>query len=112
MSSDVHNWFDGRNVDIPLFKLTISTAHIISRRPDIENRYAVPLLVRAFDRDAARLLFPRLREGNIFYQDQELDAIVTVYVLNPKVFTTCIEWKASRTQKLWDDYNNMEPAVP
>ena len=111
LSSDVHNWFDGRNVDVPLFKLTISTAHLISRNPVIENRYEVPLLVTALDSDSARLLFPRLREGSIFYQDRKLEAIVKVYVLNPNVFTTCIEWKASRIQKIWDDYNNMEPAV-
>lgn len=111
LSSDVHNWFDGRNVDVPLFKLTISTAHLISRKPVIENRYEVPLLVTALDSDAARLLFPRLREGTTFYNDRKLEALVTVYVLNPKVFTTCIEWKASRIQKIWDDYNNMEPAV-
>jgi hypothetical protein len=111
LSSDVHHWFDGRNVDVPLFKLTISTAHLISRKPVIENRYEVPLLVTALDSDAARLFFPRLREGSTFYKDRKLEALVTVYVLNPKVFTTCIEWKASRTQKIWNDYNNMEPAV-
>ena len=102
LSSDVHRWFDGRNVDVPLFILTISSAHLISRKPVIENRYEVPLLITALDSDAARLLFPRLREGSKFYKDRKLEALVTVYVLNPKVFTTCIEWKASRTQKIWD----------
>jgi hypothetical protein len=111
LSSDVHHWFDGRNVDVPLFKLTIATALLISRRPVFENRYEVPLLVTAFDSDAARLLFPRLQEGSTFSQDQQLEAMVRVYVLNPKVFTTCIEWKALKTQKIWDDYNNMESAV-
>jgi len=111
LSCDVHCWFDGRNVDVPLFKLTISTAHLISRNPVIEGRYEVPLLITAFDSDSARLLFPRLREGSIFYQDRKLEAVVFVYVLDPKVFTTCIEWKASITQKMWDNYNNMKPAV-
>lgn len=111
MSSDVHHWFDGRNVDIPTFKLTISTSHLISRRPVIENRYEVTLLVTAFDDDCARLLFPRLREGSIFYDDRKLEATVSVYVLNPEVFTACIEWKAAKIQEEWNHYTNMVPAV-
>jgi hypothetical protein len=111
LTSDVHNWFDGRNVDVPLFKLTIPEDHLISRKPVLENRYEVPLLVTAIDNDAARLLFPRLREGCTFYQDRKLEAIVTVYVLDPKVFATCIAWKAAKIQKMWDYYNNMEPLV-
>lgn len=111
LSSLVHNWFDGRGVDVPLFKLTISTAHLISRKPVIENRYEVPLLVTAIDSDAARLLFPRLREGSTFFEDRKLEAIVSVYVLNPEVFAKSIEWKASKIQKDWDFYNNMETAV-
>lgn len=111
LSSSAHCWFDGRSIDVPLFKLTISTAHPISREPVIENRYEVPLLVTAFDSNAVRLLFPRLREDSTFNQDGKLEAIVSVYIFDPKVFTACIEWKASIIQKMWDDYNNMESAV-
>ena len=63
MSSDVHHWYDGRNVDVPLFNLAISPP--ISRRAAVvENRHEVRLLVTAYDSDSARLLFPRLKEGS------------------------------------------------
>ena len=108
LSGDVHNWFDGKSVDVPLFKLTVPTESV-SRRPILENRYEVLLLVTAYDSDSARLLFPRLREGYTVLS--ELEATISVYVLKPKVFKECIEWKALEIQEKWDSYNNMEPAV-
>lgn len=104
LTSDAHNWFDGRNADAPLFKLTV---HLISRHPipTVANRYEVKLLVKALDEDSARLLFPRLKEGTIFYNERKLEAMVSVYVMNPEVFRACIEWKSARVQKEWDDYN-------
>jgi hypothetical protein len=106
LSSDVHHWYDGRNVDIPLFNITISPS--LSRRPAVvENRFAVRLRVTAFDSDSARLLFPRLKEGS---EITELEAIVTVFVLDLEIFKSCIEWKASIIQEAWDRYNSMASA--
>ncbi|KAI8893032.1 hypothetical protein BC833DRAFT_532235, partial [Globomyces pollinis-pini] len=76
-----------------------------------DSRYEVPLLVTAFDSDSARMLFPRLKEGSTFYDDRKLEAVVSVYILNPNVFATWIEWKASKTQEMWDAYSSMESAV-
>ncbi len=109
MSGDVHNWFDGKSVDVPLFKLTVPSEYPVPRRPVLENRYEVLLLVTAYDSDSARLLFPRLREGYTVLS--ELEATISVYVLNPKVFIECIDWKAIEIQEKWDSYNNMDPAV-
>jgi len=104
MSCDVHCWYDGNNVDVPLFNLTISPPP--SRRAAIvENRHEVRLLVTAYDIDSARLLFPRLKEGSEIIS--ELQAIVSVFVLDPKIFSTCIEWKAAEIQADWDRYNSM-----
>jgi len=109
LSGDVHNWFDGRSVDVPLFKLTVPSDYLLPRRPLLENRYEVQLLVTAYDSDSARMLFPRLREG--YNGVSELEATISVYVLDPKVFKKCVEWKALEIQEKWDSYNNMDPAV-
>lgn len=106
LSSDAHNWFDGKNVDIPLFKLTVSG---VSRRIVLENRFEVTLVVTAFDKDSARMLFPRLREG--YRKNSETEAELAVYVLEPNIFKACIAWKSSRIQDEWNKYNCMEAAV-
>lgn len=65
LTAEVHHWFDGRNVYVPLFKFAISTDHPIPRKADFQTkRFQVNLLVTAIDEDVARMLFPRLREGS------------------------------------------------
>ena len=34
-----------------------------------------------------------------------------VLVVNPKVFTTCMEWKFKQIEDMWKDYFDMDPAV-
>jgi hypothetical protein len=99
LSSDVHNWFDGKKVDVPLvFKLTIHPEIPISRGSisQMQNRYEVTLKVTVLDSDSGRLLFHRLKEGS--EKISELEATVKVYVLNPEIFKKCIEWKAKMIQ--------------
>lgn len=102
LTADVHSWFDGRSVDVPLFNLTILS--VDSRRPlsDFDFRFPVSLLVTAFDNDSARMLFPRLKEGSERVSDLEMR--VTVYVLDPVKFQRCIDWKASEIRSSWNTF--------
>jgi hypothetical protein len=109
LSADVHRWFDGISVDVPLFNLTIDE---VSRFPlsHVEERYEVKLSVRAFDEEAARMLFGRLKEGSQSTQDP-LVVKTFIFVTNPVIFRQCLEWKAAEINEKWNKYLNMLSAV-
>ena len=96
LSCDVHHWLDGLNVDVPLFHLTVVEA---TSKPVLQDRFLVKLLVTAFDEDAARLLFHRLKEGS--ERVSPLEYHVPVFVLDPLKFKECIEWKRNVIENEW-----------
>lgn len=97
LSPVTHQMYDGRtNIDFPLFNLKVMSK---SPFPVVEGRYEVKLSVTAFDEEAARMVFRLLKEGS--QRKGELEMITSVFVLNPTVFQECLEWKASRTAKIW-----------
>jgi hypothetical protein len=107
LSKEVHCWFDAlSNIygKIPFFNLRISSVAEASD-PAYAHRYRVDLIVEAFDVEAARLLFPRLKEGSRILTDTTMGTFV--YVLNPEDFRICLTWKAAKIDRLW----NFDPAV-
>ena len=109
LSADVHRWFDGISVDVPLFNLTIDE---VSRFPlsQVDGRYEVKLSVRAFDEEAARMLFGRLKEGSQSTQDP-LVVKTFIFVTNPVIFRQCLEWKTAEINDKWNKYLNLLSAV-
>ena len=107
LSKQVHCWFDAlTNVSekIPFFKLLIK--HVSSKLDSAnDGRYRVLLTVEAYNEEAARLLFPRLKDGSTVVDDTHAETFV--YVLNPEEFRVCLSWKNSKIDKLW----NFTPAV-
>jgi hypothetical protein len=100
-------WFDALSNDsemIPFFKLLIKQ---VSSSPDPANeyRYRVLLTVEAYNVEAARLFFPRLKDGSTVINDTEAETFV--YVLNPEEFNVCLSWKNDKIDSLW----NFTPAV-
>ena len=102
LSKDVHAWFDGHQVDVPLFDLKVINS---SRRPELEGRYRIDLKITSFDIDAARMLFWRLKEGSVI--TTELECETFVYVLDKDVFCKCIKWKSQEIQREWVKAYNM-----
>ena len=107
LSKEVHCWFDAlSNVSerIPFFKLLIKQ---VSSNPESANdcRYRVLLIVEAYNVEAARLLFPRLKDGSKQINDTQAETFV--YVLDPEEFRVCISWKNDKIDSLW----NFAPAV-
>ena len=103
LSKDVHAWFDGHQVDVPLFDLKVE---LCSRSPVLDGRYQVDLLITAFDLDAARMLFHRLKEGSV--EISQLVYRTFVYVLDKETFCKCVEWKSNEIQTEWRKVNNMQ----
>jgi hypothetical protein len=107
LSKEVHCWFDAlSNVSekIPFFKLVIK--HVSKYQdPDNDFRYCVELLVEAYNAEAARLLFPRLKNGSTKIDDTHAETFV--YVKNPEEFRVCLSWKNTKIDALW----NVPPAV-
>jgi hypothetical protein len=107
LSKEVHCWFEAlSNVSekIPFFKLMIKH---VSKDQDPANdyRYRVSLTVEAYNSEAARLLFPRLKDGSSVVNDTQAETFV--YVLNPEEFHVCLSWKSEKIDSLW----NFTPAV-
>jgi hypothetical protein len=55
--------------------------------------------------EAARLFFPRLKDGSTVINDTEAETFI--YVLNPEEFNVCLSWKNDKIDSLW----NFTPAV-
>lgn len=102
LSKDVHAWFDGQQVDVPLFNLEVINK---SRRPELEGRYRIDLKITSFDVDVARMLFWRLKAGSVVHSELEYETFV--YVLDKDVFCKCIKWKSQKIQREWVKFNNM-----
>jgi hypothetical protein len=107
LSKEVHCWFAAlTNVseNIPFFKLVVK--HVSSKQdPSNDYRYRVLLTVEAYDEEAARLFFPRLKNDSTIINDTQAETFV--YVLNPEEFRVCLAWKNDQIDKKW----NFPPAV-
>ncbi len=108
LSRDAHGWYDALSTDIPLINITFVEA---SEKPVHDNRFTVIVAVEAFDLEAARMMFYRLKDGSK-HTDNQLIMTTSVSVVNVNVFKTCLLWKSKQIQKLWDDYKMMTPAIP
>ncbi len=108
MSRDLHGWFAGLNIEIPLFCLSIIS---ISESISVSSRYQVVLAVQAFDLEYAEKIFQRLNNGSQKTEDP-LVMDTVVYVTDPTVFQNCLNWKEKNTKKAWETYFSVESAIP
>ncbi|KAE8879873.1 hypothetical protein PF005_g18924 [Phytophthora fragariae] len=90
LSQDMHGFYDGLNVDVPVMNIFFES---MSSAPVIEDRYEVKLIVRALDPEYGQRIASRLKEGSTVSADR-MEMKMSVFVKNPKVFRKCLEWKS------------------
>jgi hypothetical protein len=109
LSRDMHGWFDALSCEIPLFWLDVKE---VSANPVLEGRYKVDLVLKAYDKEAAEMIFWRLKDGSEREDKDDLVIYTHVHVQKPKLFKDCLLWKKNQIEKRWKDYEIMTPAVP
>ena len=73
------------------------------------GRYEVQLQVKLYKQDAAALILHRLNNSTVLENGLHK---VSVYVLEPKDFLFCLEWKRKEIEKKWKEISDMTPSVP
>lgn len=106
LTSLMHDFYDGRNAPIPLFKLEI---HRVIRGLDNNARHIIILRLTAYNAACGGMFLHRLVEGSTI--KDETTAHVAVQVLDKDIFCKAINWKAANTQREWDIFNNVHGAV-
>ncbi|KAJ3304418.1 hypothetical protein HDV03_002762 [Kappamyces sp. JEL0829] len=108
LSREFHGFYDALNTETPLFNLKFIGS---SEYPETDGRYRVSLEMQVYSHEFTSLIFPRLREGSTNTANP-LAKNTFVFVLNPGIFKTCMEWKHKKIIKQWEEYDSMDSAVP
>jgi hypothetical protein len=108
LSSNMHDYYDGKNCieGAPLFNLEIVS---VSEFPVLNNRYEIQLQVHLYKPEADKLVIHRLNSATL--QENGLYK-VSIYVVKPKVFKLCLEWKKKEIEKIWSEVSDMTSSVP
>ncbi|KAI8914643.1 hypothetical protein EDD86DRAFT_199792, partial [Gorgonomyces haynaldii] len=110
LSRDMHGFFDGLNTGkMPVVKMSVVS---VSPEPVVDGRYQVRIQIKVLTVDYKRPVFNRLQPGSKQVDGDDLAMTTSVLILDPNVFKKCMDWKEKQTQKQWDDYFNMDSAVP
>ncbi|KAI8914553.1 hypothetical protein EDD86DRAFT_179991, partial [Gorgonomyces haynaldii] len=110
LSRDMHGFFDGLNTGkLPVVKMSVVS---VSPEPVVDGRYEVRIQIKVLTVDYKRPVFNRLQPGSKQVDGDDLAMTTSVLILDPNVFKKCMDWKEKQTQKQWDDYFNMDSAVP
>ncbi|KAI8905478.1 hypothetical protein EDD86DRAFT_65890 [Gorgonomyces haynaldii] len=110
LSRDMHGFFDGLNTGgLPVVKMSVVS---VSPEPVVDGRYEVRIQIKVLTVDYKSNVFNRLKKGSKQVDGDDLAMTTSVLILDPNVFKKCMDWKEKQTQKQWDDYCNMDSAVP
>ncbi|KAI9917793.1 hypothetical protein PsorP6_012463 [Peronosclerospora sorghi] len=99
LSAEMHGWYDALTVIIPVMNI-----------PVVDNSFEIKVIVRALEPFSRKLISTRLKDGFVGLEDP-MKMRTSVYVVDPKVFCECIEWKRKYIPKLWQSYVKMASAV-
>jgi hypothetical protein len=109
LSCEMHAYYDGRNVQIPVVNMSVLS---VSEAPVVDNRYEVTLLVKVLNHEHKNLVLDRLKLGSAVYENNPLAMTTTVHIINPSIFKKCMEWKYKQIEAEWNNYFSMVSPIP